>query len=88
MKFQIGKSGITAGILESLQNAFKTHKKIRVHTLKTSNRDREKIKEMAEELVSKLQGNYNYKIVGFTIIMKKVSAGKVKRHLNTKKAKR
>lgn len=78
MKFQIGKSGVTEGVLESLTNAFKTHKIIRISVLKNSVRDREKIKEFGDDLVKRLPGNYRYKIIGFVIVLRRIgkTAGK------------
>lgn len=70
-KFQIGKNGVTEGFLESLASAFKTRKLIKISVLKNVVRDKEKVKEMAEELVDKLEGNYKYKIIGFTIVLRK-----------------
>ena len=72
IKFQIGKAGITSGVLESLKLALKNRKQIRISVLKSGTRDREKIKEMAEGIAEKLEGNFKYKIIGFTIIIKKV----------------
>jgi len=73
MKFQIGKSGVTEGVIDSLTLCFKTHKSVRISVLKSAERDREKIKKIADELCSKLPGNYKYTIVGFTIILRKSS---------------
>ncbi len=72
MKFQIGKSGVTPGVIESLELAFKTHKIIRISVLKGAVRDKEKVKEMAEELTQGLKGEYKYKIIGFTIVLRRV----------------
>ena len=71
-KFQIGKSGLTTGILESLNLCFKTHKVVRISVLRSAGDFRKKMKKMAEEIAQKLDGNYNYKIIGFTIILKKI----------------
>ena len=75
MKFQIGKNGINSGIIESLSLAFKMHKVVRISVLKGAFRERGKIKEFASELADKLEGNYRYKIIGFTIVMKKAGSG-------------
>ncbi|MCH7568530.1 MAG: YhbY family RNA-binding protein [Nanoarchaeota archaeon] len=78
IKFQVGKSGINSGVIESLRLAFKTRKVVRIYVLKSSVRDRGKLREMAKEISEKLHGNYDqqsvfrYKIIGFTIVMKKV----------------
>ncbi len=79
MKFQIGKLGVTSGVIESLNSAFKTHKSIRISLLKSFERDRTKINEIADELASKLRGNYKYTIIGFTIVLRKV--GKLARRV-------
>ena len=53
-QFQIGKNGITDGVITSLATAFKTHKVMRISCLKSSGRTKETIKSMAEELKEKL----------------------------------
>jgi len=72
-KFQIGKNGITQGTLDSLSLVFKNHKHVRISVLKASGRSRESIEKMASELAASLSKNgeyyFNYKIIGFTIIM-------------------
>lgn len=72
MKFQIGKNGVTEGTLESLNLAFKTHKSIRISVLKSAARDKQKVKDMADELAEKLLGEYKYTIIGFVIVLRKV----------------
>ncbi len=75
MKFQIGKNGLTPGVLQSLLVAFKTHKQIRIYTLKASGRNRENIENMAKDLINQLSSSssftFDYKIIGFTIILRK-----------------
>ena len=74
MKFQIGKNGITDGVLESLVLAFNNHKQVRVHALKSSRR--QDIEDVAEIIGRKLEEKtgfaYNSRILGFTIILNKV----------------
>lgn len=75
IKFQIGKSGINEGVLKSLALAFKNNKRVRVSILKSSRKNKEAIKEMALNLSSTLSKGskwiFNYRIIGFTIIMHK-----------------
>lgn len=78
-QFQIGKAGLTAGVADSLALAFKNHKTVRISVLKSSGRDRESIRLMADELCQKLPGTYAYKIIGFTIVMQKRSNKKPKK---------
>ncbi len=79
IKFQIGKAGITDGIIESLNNAFMTHKVIRISLLKGSNRNKDSKKKIAEEIVEKLNGKFKYSIIGFTIVMKRIGVAIKKR---------
>lgn len=73
---QIGKNGITDNFIYTLENNFKDHKTVRISVLKSARGEgaesKKIVKNCAEELLNKLQGNYNSKIIGFTIIMKKM----------------
>ena len=68
---QIGKNGITKGFYENLKNRFNTTENVKVSILKSDLEDRKKIKDLAEEIVDKLGENYTYRIIGFTIVIKK-----------------
>lgn len=70
-EIQIGKNGITKNFIESLKNNFKTHTGIRISVLKSAGHEKEKIKEMAEELLGELGKNYTARVIGFTIVLKK-----------------
>mgnify|MGYP001586836898 CR=1 FL=1 len=72
-KFQIGKNGVTSGVIESLNLYLKTHNQIRVSILKSANRDKNKAIEMAELIKSKIAYKCYYRIIGFTIILKRLS---------------
>jgi RNA-binding protein YhbY len=71
MRFQIGKAGVTEGILESLNNAFKTHYQIRISVLKAARSRKEMMTKIADELVKGLERPTQYRIIGFTIILNK-----------------
>jgi RNA-binding protein YhbY len=72
-KFQIGKNGVTPGVIEALSIIFKKHTQVRISLLKSSGRDRGSIEKIALEIVSLLEKSVEYKfsfrIIGFTIIM-------------------
>lgn len=68
---QIGKKGLTEGIIEKMKNCFKTREDVKVCLLKSAGRDRETIKEIADKIQKELGEKYTYKIVGFTIFLKK-----------------
>ncbi|MBI2632667.1 YhbY family RNA-binding protein [Candidatus Pacearchaeota archaeon] len=75
IKFQIGKNGITEGILNSLTLVFKNHKQVRINALKSSGRDKEIIVKLADnisnELSRRLSCSLRYRIIGFTIVLRK-----------------
>ena len=71
VKFQIGKKGLTKNFIDVLKTAFSTRKSITVVILKNLGHKKENIKEIAEKIVGSLGKNYVYKIVGFTIFLKK-----------------
>ena len=79
-KFQICKAGVTPGVIESLTLTFKNHKQVRISVLKASGRNKENIKEMAENIRRELSAltkfMYEYRIIGFTIILIKCGAKK------------
>lgn len=72
-KFQIGKNGVTEGTIESLTSALKNHKQIRISMLPSSGRNRDSIHKTALELESKLPFKLKTKVIGFTIILVKLS---------------
>lgn len=74
--FQIGKFGITQGVIESLELALKNHKQVRISALKASGRNRENIEQMAKDIISKLKEHCDYAIIGFTIIITKRASKK------------
>jgi len=68
---QVGKSGLTAGFIDSLKNAFKTRGSIKISVLKSAGHTKDNVKKIAEEIISSLGGGYNYRVVGFAIFIKK-----------------
>ncbi len=68
---QLGKQGITDNFMETLKNHFKKHENVRISVLKSSGRDKNKMKEISEEILEKLGKNYTSRIIGFTIVLKK-----------------
>jgi len=68
-RFQIGKEGLTPGVLNSLNLALRNHKQIRISVLKSTKRDKDKTKEMAEKILKKMEYKCDYRVIGFTIIL-------------------
>lgn len=68
---QIGKHGLNDGFFETLKSNFKYHMIVKISVLKSASRNREEIHNFAEEIVGKLGANYDYRMLGFTILVKK-----------------
>ncbi len=72
--FQIGKAGINTAVIEQLNNLLEHHKHIRISTLPSSGRNRDSIRQMAETLKRSLSYPCEYRIIGFTIALRKRSS--------------
>ena len=68
---QVGKKGISDNLVETLKSHFKNHQNVKVVFLKNSIRDKKKLKKQAEEIVDELGKNYTYRVLGFTVFIKK-----------------
>ena len=68
---QVGKNGLTGNLVETIKKAFNGRENVKVHLLKSSGHKKEKTKEIADEIVGELGKKYTYRIVGFTIFLKK-----------------
>ena len=72
IEMQIGKNGVTDNFITSLMTAFKKRGNIKIHILKSSGHDKEKVKEIAEDIQGKIGNKFTYRIIGFTISFKKL----------------
>ena len=68
---QIGKNGLTPRFFETIKIHFKKRTSVKVVLLKSAGHTKENTKEIAEKIQAELGKNYTYKIVGFTIFLKK-----------------
>ena len=75
-KFQIGKNNITEGVINSIDQDLKNHNQIRISILKAATRDKAMLKQMAEEIIKNVNYKCKYRIIGFTIILKRQSGEK------------
>jgi len=75
-RIQIGKKGLSQGMLENIAKSFKTRDLVKINILKAYSRDKEKIKKESEEICKELERatnkKYSSRVVGFTIIIKKL----------------
>lgn len=70
-ELQLGKAGITENFIATLKSRFDKNKNIKISVLRSARENKEQVKKLAEEIVEKLGGNYNLRVLGFTIILKK-----------------
>ena len=71
LRVQIGKNGLSDNFILTLKSAFKNHKHIRISVLKSAFSERENIKDIAEEIIKKLEGRFIFRVIGFTIVLMK-----------------
>lgn len=71
VKLQMGKHGLSPEFLEQARKMFEGVKNIRISLLKSATRDKAHAKEIADELVAKLGSNYKYKIIGYTLVVRR-----------------
>jgi len=71
VKIQIGKNGLTNGTLEILENCFETRESVKISVLKSAGHDKRSVKEIAEKIQKELGNHYTYRIIGFTISLRK-----------------
>lgn len=69
LKFQIGKNGVTDNFILTLESAFKNNKQVRISVLKSAVSERKDIDRIAEEIAGKLNGRFNFRVIGFTIVL-------------------
>lgn len=76
VKFQMGKNGLTQGFIDSLNNALKNNKQLRISVLKSFSRSREELEKTAKEISEKLPTRVRIKLIGFTIVLSRTSKPK------------
>jgi RNA-binding protein YhbY len=67
----VGKNGVSETLVETIKAHFKKHRNVKVVFLKNFSRDRKVIKRESEKLLDALGKNYTYRILGFTLFIKK-----------------
>ena len=67
----IGKNGLTRGSIQGIKNIFSNRENVKVILLKGAGHEKENAEAIAENIVNELGKNYTYRIVGFTIFLKK-----------------
>ena len=68
---QIGKNGLTDGVMTTIKNAFANRNDVKISVLKAAGHDKEKVSEIADKIIESLGNKFTYRIVGFSIFLKK-----------------
>ena len=75
----IGKQGLTKGMIDLLEKMFQTHELVKIAVLKSATRNRDELRKIAQEICSELmkrfKKEFTFRIVGFTIFMRKWRRG-------------
>ena len=71
----LGKQGLTAGFIECMEKTFKNNDLVKVSVLKSATRNKQEIKDMAQEMCSELEKKFpkqfTAKVIGFKIYVRK-----------------
>ena len=73
--FQIGKNGVTDSSIQAINHLLDYHKQVRITLLPSSGRNSKNIKEIGENIASKLARPVYVKTIGFTIILLRKGLG-------------
>lgn len=71
VKLQMGKNGLTPEFMENLKKIFVNAEHVRVGMLKSSTRDKSEAKKWADEIVTGLGKNFSYKLIGYTLVIRR-----------------
>jgi RNA-binding protein YhbY len=71
IKLQVGKNGLTDEFIEQAKQCFEKTHFLKVHILKSACRGKEEAKKMADKLVESLGDKFNYKLIGYTLNIRK-----------------
>ena len=72
-EIQLGKRGVTQELLREIKRRFDINRfqNMKIHVLKTARESKQDVKKYAEAIKQFLGEKYTYKIIGFSIFLKK-----------------
>lgn len=70
-KINIGKNGLTGGIITNLKTCMQTHNAAKLVLLKSAGRDRSEIEKIEEKILAGLGKKFTAHHIGFTILIRK-----------------
>jgi len=74
VEIQLGKRGITPDFLDGLKKRFGKSeiKNIKIKVLSSARESKEDVKKYAEEIINYLGKKFDYRVIGFSIFVKKL----------------
>ena len=72
-KIQIGKNGLTDGVLGQIKEMLKTRKSVRVSMLKTSVSNKKEAQDATDKIMNFLGSGYRHRLIGHTIVIHRFS---------------
>lgn len=72
-EIQLGKKGVTQEFLGQINHRFDVSKftNLKIHVLRSARESKDDVKKYAEEIKNHLGDKYTYKVIGFSIFIKR-----------------
>jgi len=73
IEIQLGKKGLTKEFIEDIEKRLDKYRNasLKISVLKSARENKEDVKKHAEEMIKQLGSKYTYKILGFSIFLRK-----------------
>jgi len=68
---QMGKNGLSEAFIEQVRTIFKKEQFMKISILKSACRNKTEAKLIAERLMESLGSNYDYKLIGYVLAVRK-----------------
>lgn len=76
---QIGKNGVSDGVLEQITNILKTRKSTRISMLKTAVSNKKEAEAAAEKIMAHIGNGYRFRLIGHTMVIHRFSGNEDKK---------
>jgi RNA-binding protein YhbY len=73
LEMQLGKKGLTEDFIKDIGKRFEKYRNasMKISVLKSARESKDDVKKYAEEIKDKLGEKYTYRVIGFSIILRK-----------------
>ena len=76
-ELQLGKQGITENFIKTLQTYFVKNRVVKISVMQSLSTDKKEIKNLAQEIIEKLQGKFKSNFIGHKIILRRQGTIKI-----------